>query len=193
MDDVVLRAMAKWPNVPAVFGWLALDMRGRWRLKGEPIRHRPTVEFINRNYLCDPQGRWFFQNGPQRVFIDLEYTPWIIRLDGDDKLRTHTDRPVRAPQSVWVDEHGCLLMLAEDGVGLTDESALFALSDCFVDQAGAPLKDAAVEAALGGQGPLCAVFVSWAGKRLAVARLSRSEVAGRFGFVPTPSAEHRRA
>ena len=28
MDEIVIRAMQKWPNVPNVFGWLKLDRRG---------------------------------------------------------------------------------------------------------------------------------------------------------------------
>ena len=28
MDDIVKQAMAKWPNVPHCYGWLALDARG---------------------------------------------------------------------------------------------------------------------------------------------------------------------
>ena len=34
MDETVIRAMAKWPDVPAVWGWLSLDRRGVWKLKG---------------------------------------------------------------------------------------------------------------------------------------------------------------
>src|SRR3990170_3644456 len=34
IDDIVIRAMAKWPNVPVVYGWLALDRRGQWSIKG---------------------------------------------------------------------------------------------------------------------------------------------------------------
>ncbi|MGB3277244.1 MAG: DUF2946 family protein, partial [Castellaniella sp.] len=30
MDDQVLAAMARWPNVPAVHGWLSLTARGQW-------------------------------------------------------------------------------------------------------------------------------------------------------------------
>ena len=37
MDEMVARSLAKWPNVPAVFGWLELDRRGNWRIKGEKI------------------------------------------------------------------------------------------------------------------------------------------------------------
>ena len=28
MDESVIRALAKWPNVPAVYGWLSLSRRG---------------------------------------------------------------------------------------------------------------------------------------------------------------------
>ena len=27
--------LAKWPDVPACYEWLALDRRGQWRLQGE--------------------------------------------------------------------------------------------------------------------------------------------------------------
>ena len=69
MDDRVIRSMARWPDVPDVFGWLALDARGHWLLKGETIANRAAVAFIARNYAHDEFGRWFFQNGPQRVFV----------------------------------------------------------------------------------------------------------------------------
>ena len=58
MDDAVLRSMAKWPNVPAVYGWLRLDRRGNWLLKGERINNPAIVECIGRNYEPDAQGRW---------------------------------------------------------------------------------------------------------------------------------------
>ena len=33
MDDIVRQAMAKWPHVPACYGWLGLDARGQWWLR----------------------------------------------------------------------------------------------------------------------------------------------------------------
>ncbi len=57
MDDSVTRAMAKRPNVPAVYGWLSLDRRGDWHVQEEPLRHRAVIAFINRNYACDGRGR----------------------------------------------------------------------------------------------------------------------------------------
>jgi len=80
----------KWPNVPDCFGWLALDRRGQWRMRdeftqqnhlpGQVIKHAALNDFIARNYACDELGRYFFQNGPQRVFISLDATPWIVRI-----------------------------------------------------------------------------------------------------------------
>jgi Protein of unknown function (DUF2946) len=80
----------KWPNVPDCFGWLALDRRGQWRMRdeftqknklpGQVVKHAALNEFIARNYARDGVGRYFFQNGPQRVFISLDATPWIVRI-----------------------------------------------------------------------------------------------------------------
>ena len=94
MDDQVLRSLMKWPNVPDCFGWLALDRRGQWRMRdeftqqnnlpGNVIRHAALNDFIARNYACDALGRYFFQNGPQRVFITLDATPWVVRMMPSD-------------------------------------------------------------------------------------------------------------
>ena len=35
MDDLVLQAMAKWPNVPDCYGWLGLDARGDWYMRDD--------------------------------------------------------------------------------------------------------------------------------------------------------------
>ena len=79
MDQQVLAAMAKWPDVPAVYGWLALDARGQWRLKGEVLSQRALLAFFGRNYLCDSAGCWLVQNGPQRVYVALETAPLVLR------------------------------------------------------------------------------------------------------------------
>ncbi len=96
MDDLVKQAMARWPDVPAMFGWLRLDRRGKWYLidRGRPgfdaqldsdalgssITSPSIVDFIARNYQADDTGRWFWQNGPQRVFVDLDLAPLIFRV-----------------------------------------------------------------------------------------------------------------
>ena len=37
MDEIVRAAMEKWPNVPDLYGWLALDGRGRFLLQGARV------------------------------------------------------------------------------------------------------------------------------------------------------------
>lgn len=135
MDEMVKAALKKWPNVPACRGWLGLDARGDWymrddrtqaagpfpQVKGSRIVHDKLREFIHRNYAADEQGAWFFQNGPQRVYVELEAAPWIWRLqaeaDGAVRLASHTGRPARF-EAACVDEMGRLFVATDIGLGL---------------------------------------------------------------------------
>lgn len=124
MDEIVVKAMAKWPNVPHCFGWLALDPRGNWRMRddyaqaknlhGERITHTALLSFITRNYGCDEYGRWFFQNGPQRVFVNLEATPFIAHSDPAQGFVLHTGEPLPWVDSAWLTDTGNLIL---EGVG----------------------------------------------------------------------------
>jgi hypothetical protein len=124
MDEIVRQAMAKWPNVPHCYGWLALDRRGQWCMRdeaaqaagapGDPIRHAALIAFIARNYACDEGGRWYFQNGPQRVYVALAYAPFVVRLTWDAQANGGRGAPVLAdqlgrafaPQACLLDEDG---------------------------------------------------------------------------------------
>lgn len=116
MDDIVLAAMAKWPNVPHCYGWLALDARGNWRMRderaqalnlaGDVIRNPTLQGFINRNYLCDSDGNWYFQNGPQKVYVDLAATPYIAQILPDQTWRLHTGQIMPAATRVWILDDG---------------------------------------------------------------------------------------
>lgn len=116
MEDWVLKAMKRWPNVPALFGWLGLDRRGRWLIQGQAISHPRIVETMNRNYGVDEHGRWYFQNGPQRGYIDLEYAPFVLRREGDG-FKTHTGLRVERPTQAILDEVGTLSLSTEHGLG----------------------------------------------------------------------------
>ncbi|WP_313302954.1 DUF2946 family protein [Diaphorobacter sp.] len=137
MDEIVKQAMAKWPNVPACYGWLGLDARGNWYLRdaqvqaqgafatsrGSRIEHEKLIDFIGRNYLKDDDGNWFFQNGPQRVFVALENTPWIWRLrfeEGRLHMHSHTGEPLETAQieRALMDEDGCLYLQLPAGLGV---------------------------------------------------------------------------
>ena len=122
MGEIVARSLAKWPNVPAVYGWLDLDRRGNWLIKGERIGNVALREFIGRNYAADAQGRWFFQNGPQRVFVRLAYTPFVMHHEGE-RLFDHCGRPVQALET-YVDDEGSVLIRGDQGIGLLDDRDL---------------------------------------------------------------------
>jgi Protein of unknown function (DUF2946) len=125
MDEQVLRSLIKWPSVPECKGWLAFDRRGTWRMRneyaqanhlaGEPIKHEGLIAFIERNLAHNEQGEWFFQNGPQRVYVDLAYTPFIARLHPDNgvyALRT-TSGINFTPKECFMDENGQIVFLAD--------------------------------------------------------------------------------
>lgn len=145
MDDLVQQSMARWPNVPAVYGWLRLDRRGRWMLvdrgragfdeavhgAGSPITNAQIVDFIGRNYACDDQGRWYWQNGPQRVFVDLETAPLVLRVFGSGtqaRLATHTGAAVRRVDAAWRSAGGDLILLTDLGPGAVHDLDLAALA-----------------------------------------------------------------
>jgi len=122
MDAQVARSMAKWPDVPAVYGWLELDRRGQWRIKGERIAHAGLREFIARNYQADELGRWFFQNGPQRVFVSLAYAPLVVHYEGE-RLLDQCGRPV-VPRATYVDDEGSVLVEGGAAIALLDDRDL---------------------------------------------------------------------
>ena len=127
MDALVVQAMAKWPNVPAVYGWLSLDRRGNWRIKGERIANPALRDFISRNYESDGAGRWYFQNGPQRVYVTHEYTPLVVHYEGDE-LRDHCGRPFSA-RATYVDEEGSVLVEGNGTIALLDDRDLARYAD----------------------------------------------------------------
>jgi len=148
MDDIVKAAMAKWPNVPDCYGWLGLDGRGRWWMRddraqqagpfagsgatsasrGAELRHAKLIDFIHRNYEADAQGRWYFQNGPQRVYVELELAPWVWRLQPSGQILTHTGRPAAYRES-WVDEEGRLYLACDIGFGAVHSQDMAAAAD----------------------------------------------------------------
>ena len=207
MDEQVLRSLIKWPNVPHCFGWLALDRRGQWRMRdefiqanglpGNVIHHQALHEFIARNYACDTTGRYFFQNGPQRVFITLDATPWIIRIiptGAEPNLLTQCQSSFK-PQSALSDESGNIYITglvkntvdaSADAENISNdfiqmECPSIALLhdhdlDLFADLA--KLREEACS--FGGSW-------SWHGETLPLDPVHSDELSERFGFVKKPN------
>ncbi|OAJ58366.1 hypothetical protein A6V36_05425 [Paraburkholderia ginsengiterrae] len=188
MDDIVKQALAKWPNVPSCTGWLMLDRRGNWRMRdeaaqasglpGTPIRHEALLGFINRNYGADERGQWFFQNGPQRVYVELGYTPWVVRLSTDAAgALTLLDQGGVAfePAAVLVDEEGGILFA--DG-STPPRVAVLHDHDLEVFSDHATLADDSMSGEF-----------RWNAQTvLPLQAVRRGDVPARFGFVASPAA-----
>ena len=142
MDDIVRQALAKWPNVPHCFGWLGLDARGNWYMrddqvqhagrfpssKGSLLKHEKLVDFIQRNYEADGEGQWFFQNGPQRVYVELEAAPYVYRIGEEFAVTSHSGLAGTVRQVV-LDEAGKLYLETQLGLGLVHTLDMQAASD----------------------------------------------------------------
>jgi hypothetical protein len=198
MDQIVKQALAKWPNVPHCYGWLGLDARGNWRMRdqraqalglaGDTIRHAALLGFINRNYTHDARGCWYFQNGPQRVYVQLEAAPYIARTDPQHGFVVHTGEPLSSIDAAWLSEGGQLLLECNGKIAQLDDRDIeqclgelrmggFAPSD---DQLLAWLDSPSVEEEL----LLCS-----RGRQIRVQHIAQDQAAVRFGFVKIPQPE----
>ncbi len=197
MDDIVKQAIAKWPNVPYCYHWLALDARGNWRMRDERAQHlnlpgdkltnAALVGFINRNYQRDERGCWYFQNGPQRVYLDLESTPFVARTDPFHGFVLHTGAPLEHLDAAFITEAGELILQSGDIVAqLDDRDAAQVLA--MLESDGQPVADEALLAWLE-SGPLAAPALRIEGRLVPVQRIVRDDVPGRFAFqrVPQPA------
>jgi hypothetical protein len=153
MDQTVLDAQQRWPNVPSVDGWLSLSARGAWRLHplgdaqsggaGESITNTQLLDFINRNYAAEQDGKWFFQNGPQRVYVRLDAAPYILHLRPEQsELLTHSGRCIKQVTAWLTDEPGHLYAQTDLGPARIDDRDLLALSAVLTTTDGQPLLEA---------------------------------------------------
>jgi len=194
MDEIVKQAMAKWPNAPSVYGWLGLDRRGAWLIKGERISNPLLAACISRNYEYDAAGRWFFQNGPQRVFVALDYTPLVYRIGWNPvpgaplTIEAHTGRTVARVDGAWIDEAGIVLIATEHGPGMIDDRDLELLLPCFTDERGAALLEDAIAAAIESlqDGGTARLRFRYREATVPVLAIATSEVPAKFGFVQHP-------
>jgi hypothetical protein len=188
VDEIVLRSMLKWPDVPAVYGWLRLDRRGAWLIKTlagrfERVANAAVAEFIGRNYAADVEGRWYFQNGPQRVFVALGYTPWIWRLDDAGAgFLAHTGTAPRALRAAFLDETGALLLETDLGIGVVLDRDLAAVLERLAGELGAAV-DSLIDSVMQGS----AGKISLHGSVMPVSAIRAADVPARFGFVPRPA------
>jgi hypothetical protein len=193
MDEIVIRAIAKWPNVPSVYGWLRLDRRGNWLVKSrkaqdgtpvfERISNRAVVEFIGRNYGEDAEHRWYFQNGPQKVFVALDYTPWVYRLDDAGRgFLAHSGAAPRMIEAAFLDDSGSLLLASDLGIGVLLDRDLAVVIERLSDERGRRVDKLLEKVARGTE-----ARVALHGTTVMIAPIRAADVSRRFGFVPRPA------
>ena len=207
MDDLVEKALARWPNVPAISGWLKLSMQGDWLLTGPvaeglSISHPRILNFMARNYGCDPDGRYYFQNGPQKVYVHLAYTPWVYRIhplaQGDLMLSTHTGL-VDWPQAMFQDEQGRVLIQGKLGIGLLHSSDIDLLAaglqeaeEVVTHRASWAVPDADPDSLIAARTRLRRLDATAVGRRectFTVHPIHSEDVAEQFKFDPNPEVD----
>jgi hypothetical protein len=157
MDELVRQALLKWPNVPDCYGWLALDARGDYYMRddgtqaagafgsclaarGSRIEHVKLKAFIDRNYARTARGEWFFQNGPQRVYMALEAAPFVWRVPVDSSaihLISHNEAICSAPE-YYLDENGRVFAADSQQLGVVHTQDMHALASRFEEHAITP-------------------------------------------------------
>lgn len=198
MDTIVQQALQKWPDVPHCYGWLGLDARGNWRMRdeqaqkqqraGDKIKHPALLAFIARNYLHDERGCWFFQNGPQRVYVQLEATPFIARTcpDGESGCRfaLHTAHMPGPLDALFMNQSGQLIVVFGDIHAQLDDRDMAEVMAA-LEIEGHSVSDDALLAWLDGA---ATVLTLRQGQRLIeVQHIKDDNVSRHFGFVRQPA------
>jgi hypothetical protein len=196
MDEIVRQAMAKWPNVPHCRGWLALDARGAFRMRdeaaqaanaaGDVIRHPALLSFIYRNYSHDEHGAWYFQNGPQRVYVELAATPYIARTAPMGGFVTHDGEPLPPVDAAWITDEGRLVLEAGGKIAMVDDRDL---AECvgMLRMDGTPVDDEVLMIWLERmQGEL---QLDTGTRQVPVRPLQSGELSARLGFIAHPARQ----
>lgn len=205
MDQHVIDAQIRWPDVPAAYGWLSLDPRGHWRLhesgtsaNGEPgatITNQQITGFINRNYSHDDRGQWFFQNGPQRVFVRLDAAALILHyIASNTSFIAHTGKGSGSVTGWLLDDQGRLFARTPLGPGMIVDRDLIAVLDAMTlhddgnaDEASAP--DEPLLERLSGLRAGEQVLIEHPGSDgpVALERVADDDVPAAMGFVRAPT------
>ena len=161
-------------------------------LPGKVIDHVALNECICRNYAHDQVGRYFFQNGPQRVFITLAATPWIVRMiPGEQHPQLLTQcQSAMAPTSALSDEQGNIYIVGtiEQTVFESADQQQFSikvipsvalLHDHDLDQFSELAKLREEACSFGGSW-------LWHGQQLPLDPIHSDELSQRFGFIKNP-------
>ncbi len=151
---------------------------------GDKVTQAALLGFINRNYMADDHGCWYFQNGPQRVYLNLEATPYIARTDPQQGLLLHTGEAFGPLERSFLTEVGELIVQGGGKVAQLDDRDVAQLMNSLELDGKAAADDALMAWLEGAPGTLA---LRCQGQRAPVERIARGEVAARFGFQRLPA------
>ena len=156
-------------------------------LPGDTIRHPALLDFIRRNYAADESGCWFFQNGPQRVYVNLELTPYIARSDPQHGFITHSGTALTQIDHVWLCETGILILQSGAIIAALDDRDI---GPCLPQLR---IEDRAVSddqllAWLAQDQSTAPLMLLHAGRQYPVQHLRQADIARRFGFIQAPQS-----
>lgn len=197
MDEIVAQALTKWPNVPHCYGWLALDARGNWRMRndhaqthklpGDRITHPALIGFINRNYTHDAQGRWYFQNGPQRVYVELEVTPYVAHTEPGAGFVVQTGAQLLHIEHGWLSEQGRLFLQGDEKIALLDDRDMAqCLAELQLDEQ--PVTDEQLMLWLEQRGSSGELSLRSGSKKIVLSCILEAAIGKQFNFIRTPQA-----
>ncbi|RMF14301.1 MAG: DUF2946 family protein [Candidatus Dadabacteria bacterium] len=77
--DHPVESVDQIPDRLIAAGVLRLDREGRWLIGDGPITHPKLKAFLWRHLMRNREGQYWIVNGPQRVLVEFEDTPLIVR------------------------------------------------------------------------------------------------------------------
>ena len=185
-----------WPRQLEVYGWLSLDRRGYWSIKGNKVRNAKLTKFISDNYHVDDNGRFFFQNGPQRVFVSIDLAPYILNVMYSNPLDlvTHNGIRVQTINQAWFDNEMNLFICWDNLIGAINDRDNPHLFENLVDKSNSRLssKDS-VEPIFDSSGhPTEEIFLNHNGRRIQItASPEIIRLSNLFQSNPKPIARKR--
>ena len=204
IDEQVLAAMKKWPDVPAAYGWLSLNGRGLWRFHhqgdfaadpdGDTIENKQLIDFFNRNYSVNDKGEWYVQNGPQKAYVTLPHAPFILFYDdARQQLITHNGYTVSSITHWYFSEDGRVFAKTDIGPAmlidrdmpsfLENALVLPAANDC-IDKAPKQFDETDFEFLVAGQ----SFRLSIANQTAPCGFIEKNKAEKILGFVSQPTA-----
>lgn len=204
MDEQVLAAMEKWPNVPAAYGWLSLNARGLWRFHhqgdfaadpdGDTIENKQLIEFFNRNYCVNDKGEWYVQNGPQKAYVNLPHAPFILFYDDiQQQIKTHHGHTINSVEHWYLSEDGRVFAKTDSGPSMLidrdlpaflDNAVVFSIASDHADKAAKKFDEHDVELLASGQ----SLSLSLAGLSATCGYIEKNKAEEILDFISQPKA-----